>query len=178
MRFGQSANIPYFLCGDDTVCLEAKLRVFKNDAIKDLWKKSRLIVWPDLYCMVSFDPKDRASALNLVAKAAPFDHYFSIICDQHEVAVILPDTIWNDWDASVICRNSHGPFACLTFDIPLDVEVAGYLQPAVNCLADAGISIVPQCALIYDHVLVNERDLDAAICALTELRQKALSDEI
>ncbi|WP_170516667.1 ACT domain-containing protein [Ruegeria atlantica] len=158
-------------------CLEEGLELFRNDTIRGLWKSSRLIVWPDLYRMVSFDPKDRANALELVARVRPVDHYVSIICDQHEVAVILPDAIWNDKNTSVNCLDSHGPLACLTFDVPLDIEVAGYLQPAVNCLADAGISIVPQCALIYDHVLINEKDRDAAIFALTELRQKALSDE-
>ena len=129
-----------------------------------------------MYRMASFDSKDRARALHLISQTPSAEHYVSLICDQHEVAVILPEKVWNQCDVSTVCRNSYGPLVCLTFDVPLDIEVAGYLQPAVNCLANAGLSIVPQCALIYDHILVNENDRDAAITALTELRQSALSD--
>ena len=45
------------------------------------------------------------------------------------------------------------------FDIPLDIEVVGFLAPAAARLGTAGVSIIPQCAFALDHLLVQDKDL-------------------
>lgn len=106
--------------------------------------------------------------------------YVSLICDQHEVAVILPDHVMNAAKENGGHNDIFGPLACITLDVPLDIEVSGYLQPAVHALAGAGISIVPQCALIYDHILVHDKDKDkdkdSAIKVLSDLQAQADAD--
>jgi hypothetical protein len=51
----------------------------------------------------------------------------------------------------------------------LDLDVVGYLAPAAVALAKAGISIVPQCGYLKDHLLVAEKDLEKALQTLQEL---------
>ncbi len=146
---------------------------FGNNQIRDLWRQSKPIVWRGHYWMLSFAPQDRAQALKLIELTEPVKDYVSLICDQHEVAVILPDHVMNAAKEQGGHNDIFGPLACITLDVPLDIEVSGYLQPAVHALANAEISIVPQCALIYDHILVHDKDRASAIKVLSDLQKRA-----
>ena len=55
-----------------------------------------------------------------------------------------------------------GPLVALTLDLDVDLGVCGYLLPAAERLAQAGISIVPQCAFKKDHLLVPQDRADEA----------------
>ena len=54
----------------------------------------------------------------------------------------------------------------ITFDLDLDLAVTGYLAPAAEALAAAGVPIVPQCAFLKDHLLVPAERLETAVKAL------------
>ncbi len=148
---------------------------FGEDETKRLWSKSDLKVWGGVYWMIAFDPSLKLDAFDLLSNVQSPDQYCSIICDNHEVAMILPDKIWQDRKAELNFRQEFGPLKCITFDVPLDVEISGYLKPAISVLADVGVSVIPQCALIYDHILVHERDLHKTTEVLDQLRQMANS---
>ena len=62
-----------------------------------------------------------------------------------------------------------GPYRAITLDVNIDLGVVGYLAPAAVRLAEAGVSIVPQCAYSKDHLLVREADLEAARAVLEAL---------
>lgn len=151
---------------------------FHSEQIRDLWRRSNLIIWPGHSWMISFAPKERRQALRLVEMCTPVEHFVSLICDHNESAVILPDQVWSRQQKQTEYRESFGPLICLTLDVPLDIEVSGYLQPAVDALAAAGVSIVPQCALIYDHILVHQKDKDAAVNILKQIQQQAGSNPV
>ncbi len=57
--------------------------------------------------------------------------------------------------------------------MPLDVTVSGYLKPAISVFAGAIVSVISQCALIYDHVFINENDLSKAVKVLGNLQSDA-----
>ena len=153
------------------------MSVFKNDNVRALWRQSKPIVWAGNYWMVSFERDDRSDAFELAALSSEADHYVSVICDQHEVALILPDSVWREHQECHHVRDAYGPLSCLTLDVPLDITVAGYLQPVVERMAEAGVSVVPQCALIYDHILVHEKDAAKAVEIVSQLRVEADSAE-
>jgi hypothetical protein len=44
----------------------------------------------------------------------------------------------------------------------------------VEDMANSNISIVPQCALIYDHIFVNADDLPKAISVISHLHDRAI----
>ncbi len=50
----------------------------------------------------------------------------------------------------------------ITFETSLALDLVGYLAPAAERLARAGISVVPQCGYRTDHLLVREQDLERA----------------
>jgi hypothetical protein len=111
--------------------------------------------------------------VDIVSEVSGAESYSSLIRDKHEIAIILPSAIWDRHKGRGLHREAFGPLVCITFDVPLDISVAGYLAPAIGALADAGISVVPQCALIYDHVLVHEDDAEGAIDVIKALQADA-----
>ena len=141
-----------------------------------LWAKSALKVWDGLYWMVAFEHEGRTDAFALMVKVEPKTQITSLIHDQHEVAVMLPENVWSVTRESVAHREEFGPLKCITFDVALDIEVSGYLKPAISRLGTAGVSVIPQCALIYDHIFVHENDLDKAVDVLKTLQLDAASE--
>jgi hypothetical protein len=57
----------------------------------------------------------------------------------------------------------------ITFNLDLDLGVTGYLAPAADALARAGVPIVPQCAFLKDHLLVPAEQLETAVATLERL---------
>lgn len=146
---------------------------FLNDGIRRQWAASALKLWPGRYWVVGFEPDVRDQALALAT--APGEGYISLIADHHEVSVILHHDLWKAQEAEMSPRQVFGPLCGITFDVPLDIEAPGFLAPAVTVLAAAGVSIVPQCALIYDHLFIKEDDLETAVEVLETLQAQAQS---
>ncbi len=154
------------------------MKLFSNQGVRELWAQSDLIIWDGLYRMVAFDVGNKTVVFDLMAKVGAGGEITSCICDHHEISVILPDDAWQGRGKDVKHREEYGPLKCITFDVPLDVTVSGYLKPAISRLGEAGVSVTPQCALIYDHVFIHERDLDTAQAVLKQLQVDALRPQL
>ena len=136
-----------------------------DDRARALWVRTRIHVWPERYLLASV-PSDRlAEAANLVALAR--DTFAALVREREEVSLTLPDALRPLLES--LATRTAGPYRVLTFDLELELDVIGYLAPALERLAAAGVSIVPQCGVRTDHLLVFERDLDAAVGALEAL---------
>ncbi|MBI2840281.1 MAG: ACT domain-containing protein [Acidobacteria bacterium] len=132
-----------------------------------LWAHTRLHVWPERYVLLSF-PTDRfVTASELVT--ACVGTFAAMLLERDEVSLTIPEAVWKASSGAVPARAEAGPFRAITFDLDIDLNVCGYLAPAAVRLAEAGVSIVPQCAYLKDHLLVHERDLPKAIEVLTGL---------
>ena len=140
------------------------------EKVRKLWAKSNLIIWPSDYWIVAFDHADKPNVLRWLEGIGGQESYLSIIFDNHEISVIVADEHWQEQREKMPFRQEYGLLRGITFDVPLDIEVSGYLRPAIDRLADAGISVVPQCALIYDHIFVNVKDSKDAIHILKKLQ--------
>lgn len=149
---------------------------FDNPHTRALWAASRLQVWPQRYRFIAFDQGDLARLLPLLSEISAPGTYLSLIRDGFETALIVEQSnaerVENRLGAAI---RRHGPLACITFDVPLDIAVSGFLRPAIDCLAERGISVVVQCALVYDHILVHEDDIGPACEALSGLIEQARS---
>jgi len=151
--------------------------MFKNDEIRSLWSKTKPKVWEGHYWMVSFSLESADVVTDIVLKALTDNSYYSMIRDQHEIAFIVHESIWEYHKTEHNHQTEFGPLAGITFDVPLDIEVSGYLAPMVDGMAKNGISIVPQCSLIYDHIFVKARDLSAAILIIKGIQVRAMGKE-
>ena len=100
-------------------------------------------------------------------------HYHSIIRDHHEAALILHETTWNKFRPLNSHQNEFGPLTGITFDVPLEIEVSGYLALMVEEMANQNVSIVPQCALIYDHIFISANDKHLATTIINDIHSQA-----
>jgi hypothetical protein len=136
-----------------------------NDRARGLWARTRVHVWPERYVLASL-PVDRHSDVSaLLARAG--DAFVALVRERDEVSVTLPEALRGD--AERLEARIAGPYRVLTFDLELELDVIGYMAPALERLAAAGVSIVPQCGFRTDHLLVLDRDLDAAVDTLEGL---------
>lgn len=140
-----------------------------DDAARRLWARTRLRVWDGAYWLVSLPHEELERAAAAVARALP--DFAALVVERDEVSITLPDRIWREAESGLAARARGGPYAVITFDIDLDLDldVTGYMLPAAARLADAGISIVPQCAYLKDHLLVREADAGRAVETLEAL---------
>jgi hypothetical protein len=117
--------------------------------------------------LVSFPPDRLAEAAAFVAGAA--GGFGSLVLERDEVSLVLPERVFEASPLRAAARADAGPYRAITLDIDVELDVTGYLAPAAVLLAEAGISIVPVCAFLKDHLLVREPDLARALGVLEDL---------
>lgn len=130
-----------------------------SDRARDAWARTTIHVWPGEYLFASVSCERMAEASALAA-AAPAGTFVALVRERDEIALTLPDALQPHLDALSV--RAAGPFRVLTFDVALPLDLVGYLAPAAARLAEAGVSIVPQCGFRTDHLLVRAEDLETA----------------
>ena len=143
-----------------------------NDRARLLWASVRLHVWPERYVLASLPIARLAEASALVARAA--DTFVAIVRERDELSLTLPEALRAELEP--LANRVAGPYRVITFDLALELDLVGFLAPAAERLAAAGVSIVPQCGFRTDHLLVWDRDLALAVGILeTLIRESATS---
>ena len=137
-----------------------------NDRARRFWAKTALHVWPERYWLVSLPPALLAEAAGLVAQSA--GAFAALVLERHEVSLTIEQGLWETNGLQARARGQQGPFRAITLDVNVDLDVCGYLAPAAARLAEAGISIVPQCAYLKDHLLLHEKHLEGAVRVLED----------
>jgi len=146
-----------------------------NQEVATLWSRTALLLWPQEVVLASFALADLpAVASALASRLEPPRHAFSaVIVERDEVSVTIERA---KWDALAIAKQARavaGPYRAITLDLQVGLAVSGYLLPAAERLAAAGISIVPQCAFQKDHLLVQADDAGRAMSILGDLVDEA-----
>jgi hypothetical protein len=136
-----------------------------NPEARAVWAKTRLLVWPDNYVLASLPKGDVEEAASLAAHSA--DAFVALVVERDEVSLTIREDLWRE--AGLHATAVAGPFRAITLDIDIDLSVCGYLAPAAVRLGAAGVSIIPQCAYLKDHLLVHERDLATAVGVIEAL---------
>jgi uncharacterized protein len=130
-----------------------------SDPAREAWARTRVHVWPGDYLLASL-PCDRMAEAAALAAEAPAGTFAALVRERDEVALTLPDALRGRLQA--LGARADGPYRVLTFDVTLALDLVGFLAPAAARLAEAGVSIVPQCGFRTDHLLVRAEDLEAA----------------
>ena len=113
--------------------------------------------------LVSLPLAARAEAADLAARTGGFAAW---VAERDEVSLTVGEVAFRQSPLRDRARAVAGPYRAITLDVDIDLGVVGYLAPAAERLARAGVSIVPQCAYLKDHLLVRERDLADALRVL------------
>lgn len=108
-----------------------------------------------------------AAAGALAESATPFS---ALISDKDEVTLILPQPEWEIFAHRLPDHRTAAPYRLITFDLPLDFELIGFMALVSRVLADAGVSILAISAFERDHLLVPATQFDAAWAALDTAR--------
>lgn len=116
------------------------------------------------YVIVGLAPEDVSEALFLFSRlGVPFS---TAVVDKDEVTLLLP------WDAWRQVRDELGDYdeargyRLITFDIPADLGLVGFIATLSSVLAEVGVAILTVSAFTRDHILVQEEDLERAVEAL------------
>ena len=146
-----------------------------NPRASALWSKAELRVWPETYRLVSLPPALLAEAAKLVQASAMT--FVALVRESEEVSLTIDESIWRysrlKWQAT----RDDGPYRVITIDLAMELDVVGFIAPALARLAEAGIPVIPQCAHRTDHVVVREEDLARAVATLEEMIGKCREKE-
>lgn len=138
-----------------------------NDRVRDLWARTRLRVWPEPCYLASLPVESLAAAGEWLSGCGW--GFAALVLERDEVALTLPESAWLGSPLRGRALAEAGPLRALSFDLDLDLELVGFLLPAVERLAAAGVAIIPQCGYLKDHLLVREEKLADAVRAIEEL---------
>jgi len=144
-----------------------------NPAVAALWSRTALLLWPADVMLASFAVADLPVVIETVtSKPTGFS---ALVVERDEVSLTLDRTAFDELALSKRAVAVAGPYRAITLDLQIDLGVSGYLLPAAERLAAAGISIVPQCAFQKDHLLVRAADAAKAMAVLGRLVEDARS---
>jgi hypothetical protein len=138
-----------------------------DSRIRETWARTRLRVWAEPCYVASLPLESLAAAGAWVGGCGR--GFAALVVERDEVSVTLPESAWLGSPLRARALAAAGPFRALTFDLDLDLELVGFLAPAAERLAEAGVSILPQCAYLKDHLLVKEEKLEDAVRAIEAL---------
>lgn len=123
------------------------------------------------YCLVHLPPRAiTAAAAVLAENGEPFS---AIIVDKDEVTLVLEAASLEDFARRLPDYQAACNYRLLTFDLPLEHTLVGFLSAVSACLAQQGIPIMALSAYQRDHLLIPGAHFDRAIAAIRALQSEA-----
>jgi len=97
--------------------------------------------------------------------------FCALIVDKDEVSLVIPADALTDFAQRLPNhKTANKLYRLITFDIPLDLTLVGFMARVSQALAEANVSILPFAAFTRDHILVPADQFDIAIAALETLK--------
>lgn len=115
-------------------------------------------------------PAITAAAGVLAEIGEPFS---ALVVDKDEVTLVLPEEDWQGFKARLPDYRAAGPFRLITFDLPLALDLVGFLALVSRALADASVTVLAFSAFERDHLLVPASQLEQAVAALRKAQARA-----
>jgi hypothetical protein len=117
-----------------------------------------------LYLLVHLPaPAITAGAGVLAEIATPFS---ALVVDKDEVTLVLPQDKWEEFSDRLPDHQTAIDYRLITFDLPLEFSLVGFMALISQILAEAGVPIMPFAAYERDHILVPAARFQAAWDAL------------
>jgi hypothetical protein len=121
------------------------------------------------YTLIQLPSGAIMAAAGIIAEIG--EAFCALIVDKDEVSLIIPAEALADFAPRLPGHKaSSKPYRLITFDIPLDLDLVGFMARVSTALAGAGISIMPLAAYSRDHLLVPAEQFQNAITVLQQLK--------
>lgn len=129
-----------------------------------LFKQAALYTDNIDYAVIHLPPAATVAGAAVLAEAA---HAFSVlIVDKDEVSLVMPQNLWEDYAPRLPQHRVETGFRLITFDLPLEFDVIGFMALVSRVLAEANVSLLAISAFSRDHVLVPSKQFGTAWDAL------------
>ena len=123
------------------------------------------------YCIVHLPAQGIIPAAAILAEnAAPFS---AVIVDKDEVTLVIEVLDYAEVAPRLRDARVQAGYRLLTFDLPLDLALVGFMAAVSQVLAAQGIPLMAFSAFERDHLLIPAHHFEAARQALEALRASA-----
>jgi hypothetical protein len=115
-------------------------------------------------------PAITAGAGVLAEIGTPFS---ALVIDKDEVTLVLPQAAWQDFIYRLPDHQvAASAYRLITFDMPLELDLVGFMALVSDILASASVTILPFAAFARDHILVPEAQFETAWSALNAAKER------
>ncbi|MBL8897795.1 MAG: ACT domain-containing protein [Planctomycetes bacterium] len=128
------------------------------------WARTELGVDPEPYVFARLDAASAAAAAAALAASESACAVWMRTGD--ELTIACTESLARSSPALAKAEERSGPYRRIALDVEVPLDVCGYLAPAAQKLADAGIAILPFAAWSRDHLLVRADQLELALRTL------------
>jgi hypothetical protein len=101
--------------------------------------------------------------------------FCALLADKDEVTLLLSRSAWEQVAERFPDHRLADPYRLITFDLPLDFELVGFMALISDLLARAGVSILALSAFERDHMFVPASQFQAAWDALKAAQVRFVS---
>lgn len=141
------------------------------DSVRRALATARLYTDEQDYCIVHLPARAITPAAAILAEnAAPFS---AVIVDKDEVTLVLNAVDFVEVEPRLRDYRVQADYRLLTFDLPLDLGLVGFMSLVSQVLAEQGIPLMAFSAFERDHLLIPAQHIGAARKALEDLRASA-----
>lgn len=92
--------------------------------------------------------------------------FSAAVVDKDQLTLVLPSDDWAELGDELGVVEEADGYRLITFDLPIELGLVGYLATLAEVLAESGVSIFAVSAYQRDHLLVKEVDFERAWEAL------------
>jgi hypothetical protein len=123
------------------------------------------------YCIVHLPANAIASAVSVMAEAATA--FSCILVDKDEITLIVAQDLLAGLSERLPQYRIVEDYRLITFDLPLDHGLVGFLAAISRALAEAGIPLMAYSAYERDHLLIQADHYEHALHVVQALREQA-----
>jgi len=128
--------------------------------IRRIFAASRLHTDGRPYAVISLPLDQLRPATTLFGRLA--EPFTAMIVDKDEITIVMHEMDWALRNGGLTDVRVESNYRLITFDLPLALDVVGFMAVVSRLLADAGIPIVPIAAYSRDHIFIRGQDVERA----------------
>lgn len=124
----------------------------------------------DSYRLIHLPLSEIAAGARFLAEVG--QPFCALIADKDEVSLLVSQTVWEHVADRFADHRVSDAYRLITFDLPLDFELIGFMALISTILAEARVSILALSAFERDHIFVPANQFQTAWDALKRAQSR------